>query len=658
VTIFGSPDPVDAPDGTVAAPEFLRAAFEWLPVGVLMAHASGGIVLVNRELERLFGYTSAELIGQSIDVLVSDASRSRHADLRAAYLHRPQARSMGMGRELFGRHKNGSEVAIEVWLTPIAFGSSQFVLASVVDVAERRRIEVELRTAHEERLRFETLVGELGAEFIHLRPDEVDRAIEDALGRVVRILDLDRSALFQLADDSGDFVHTHQWTRPGWASAPPRISAQEQFPWHLAQIRAGDVVAFASVDEVPDAVDRDGLRRLGTKSSVSVPLMIGGRTWGAVTFGAVREARTWTPVVINRLRVVALIFANALARKQADEALRRSLAEIAALRNQLRDENTYLRNELKTLSGARDIVGHSAAIRRVLEQVRQVAPTDSTVLLLGETGTGKTLFAARIHELSSRAERAMVRVNCASVSAAWIDSELFGRRGSSVDAAPRHVGRLQLANASTVFLDEVADLPLEAQATLTRALQEKQVQPLTSVRPVEVDVRIIAATRHDLTQAIEAGTFRDDLYYLLNVFPIHVPPLHERPEDIPLLVWRFVDEFSEAFGKPIDTIDKTSMEALQRYPWPGNARELRNIVERAMIVAKGRNLRIALPAGGAGAMRGNVTLASVEREHITAILAACNGKLGGKNGAAARLGLTPKALQAQMVKLGIRPARG
>jgi formate hydrogenlyase transcriptional activator len=658
VSTSGPLDPVDTRDGTVPTPGVLRAAFEWLPIGVLMVNASGAIVLVNRELERLFGYSSAEVLGQSIDVLVSDASRTAQADLRAAFLHPPPEAALGVGHELLGRHKNGSEIPVEVGLSRIPFGDSQFVLAWVFDIAERRRIEGELRTAHEERLRFETLISELGAEFINLRPDDVDRAIEDALGRVVRMLDFDRSALFQLMEENDDLVHTHQWTRPGWASPPPRISAREQFPWHLTQIRAGEVVAFTAIDEVPNAIDRDTLRRLGTRSSVSVPLVIGGRTWGAVTFGAVREARTWSPVVINRLRVVALIFANALARKQADEALRRSLAEIAELRNRLRDENSYLRSELKILSGARDIVGHSAAIRRVLEQVRQVAPTDSTVLLLGETGTGKTLFAARIHDLSLRADRAMVRVNCASVSAAWIETELFGhQQGSSADAAPRHPGRLELANASTVFLDEVADLPLEAQANLAHALQQKQIQPLGSARPVKVDVRIIAATRQDLRHAIEAGTFRDDLYYLFNVFPIHMPTLRERPEDIPLLVWRFVDEFSVALGKPIDTIDNASMNALQAYSWPGNARELRNLVERAMIVTRGRNLRISLSAGGTGPTRGSDTLASVERAHITATLAGCNGQIGGKNGAAARLGLTPKALQTLMTKLAIRVPR-
>jgi transcriptional regulator with GAF, ATPase, and Fis domain len=418
------------------------------------------------------------------------------------------------------------------------------------------------------------------------------------------------------------------------------------------------VITFASIDEVPDPIDRENLRRLGTKSNVTVPLVIAAKVAGAVTFAAVREARAWAPVVVNRLRVVALILANAIARKHGDEVLRTAVAEIASLRNRLRNENRYLRSELKTLSGAPAIVGNSPAIRRVLDQVRQVAPTESTVLLLGETGTGKTLLAARVHELSTRSDRAMVRVNCASMSAAWIENELFGsEQGAYADGGPRQPGRLELANSSTVFLDEVADLPLAAQAHLARALQEKQFQPFGSAKPVKVDVRIVAATRHDLTRRIEEGAFRDDLYYLLNVFPIHMPPLRDRPEDIPLLVWRFVDEFSEAFGKPIDTIDKTTMAALQRHDWPGNARELRNLVERAMIVAGCRHLRIPLPGRRTGATRRGETLASVEKEHITAILTASNGEIHGKHGAAARLGLTPDALKTRMTRLGIRMPR-
>ena len=644
--------------GIDALPEFLRAAVEWLPTGVLIVNADSMILAANREIERVFGYTSTELTGESVDVLVPDASRSAHAGLRDNYLRHPKPRIMAAAREVFGRRKDGSEVPVEVRLTPVALGETRFVLASVIDVSDRNRLQRSVRASRDERRQFEALVGDLGAEFVNLRPDDIDRTIEEALGRVVRTLDLDRSALFQLVDESGDFVHTHQWTRPGWPSPSPRVPAAEQLPWHLTQIRAGHLVSFETLDEVPDEIDRASLARLGTRSSITVPIAIEGRTWGAVSFGVVRDSRQWTPEVINRLRVVALIFASVLARRQGDEALRRAVVEGAAMRDRLRDENAYLREELKGLTGAPIIVGHSPAFRRVLELIRQAASTDSTVLLLGETGTGKAMLANRIHELSARRERAMVRVNCASLSAAWIESELFGAEdGTFAATESRHVGRLQLANGSTVFLDEIADLPLDAQAILTRVLRNRHIQPHGSATPMTVDVRIVAATRKDLTRCIAEGTFRDDLYDQLNVVPIHLPPLRERPEDIPLFVWRFVDEFSEAYGKRIDAIDQESMAAMQRHSWPGNARELRNLVERAMIVPTGRRLRIALPPNERGVIRRHEALADVEKEHITQVLFACGGQIDGKAGAAARLGLTARALKMRMAKLGVRRPR-
>jgi PAS domain S-box-containing protein len=577
--------------------EILGAALEWLPIGILVVNREGVIVVVNHEIERLFGYMGGELVGQSVDILVPDAIREAHAAYRDNFSEHPRARRMAAGHELFGRRKDASEVPIEVRLTPIHIRDVGFVLASVIDVSEQPGMQPRLQAALEDRFEFERLISELGAEFVNLRPDDVDRTIEDALGRLVRVLALDRSALFQL-DESGDFVHTHQWTRPGWPPPLPRISAAKEFPWHLEHVRAGELVSFSAVSDVPDEIDRESLKRLGTKSAVAVPLTIGGQVWGAMTFASVREPRTWTPALLNRLRVVALIFAHAIARRREDQQLRKLVDESAALRDRLRDENQYLRGEIRSLTGTPAVVGHSTAIRRVLEQVRQVAGTDSTVLIQGETGTGKAILAARIHELSARREHAMVRVNCAALCTAWIEGELFGsERGALTERDSRHIGRLELASGSTVFLDEVTDLPLEAQATLMRVLQENQVQPIGSDRAVKVDVRVIAATCRDLKRCIKDGTFRDDLYYRLNVFPIHVPPLRERREDVPLLVWRFVDEFSAAFGKPIDSIDQGSMAALEAYMWPGNARELRNVVERAMIVATGRRLRIPLPNG-------------------------------------------------------------
>jgi PAS domain S-box-containing protein len=635
-----------------AAPDFLHQGFEWLPIGVVLVDTIGAIVLVNREAERLFGYARPELIGRSVDELLPDATRVEHARLRDEYLQRPEARPLGAGRELLARRKDGAEVPVEIGLTPIQIGDREFVLASIVDISERRRIQHELRARRDERLELEGLVSELGAELCHLRPEDVDRALVESLGRVVRALGLDRGAIVQFADDTGDVLYTHQWTRPGWESQPARVPARESFPWHFAHVTSGELVSFATLDDVPHATDREGLRRMEIAAGVTVPVIRDGTTWGAVTFSSSRSY-AWTADVINRLRVVALLFANVIARKHGDEALRRTVTECAGIHERLRHENAYLRQELRTLTGASTIVGHSPAIRQIVEQVRHVAATGSSVLLLGETGTGKTLLASRIHELSARRDRALVRVNCASLSAASIETELFGsERGLYADPDERHVGRLELGSRSTVFLDEVADLPLDAQASLVHALQERHIQPLGSARPVKVDLRIVASSRRDLPRCVADGTLRDDLYQLLNVVPIYVPPLRERPEDLPPLVWHFVDELSDAYGKPIDTIDKDAMAAMQRYSWPGNAREVRTVVERAVLVATGRHL--GLPLGvGAATPRRSETLAAVEREHIAAIVAACGGRLTGKDGAAARLGITPRALQVKMTEHGI-----
>jgi transcriptional regulator with GAF, ATPase, and Fis domain len=294
----------------------------------------------------------------------------------------------------------------------------------------------------------------------------------------------------------------------------------------------------------------------------------------------------------------------------------------------------------------------------VLVQVEQVAATDSTVLLMGETGTGKELLASRIHELSARRGRPMVRVNCAAIPATLIESELFGReRGAFTGALSREVGRFELADKSTIFLDEIGDVPSELQVKLLRVLEERQIERLGSPKSIKVDTRVIAATHRDLEQRIADGSFREDLFYRLNVFPIVVPPLRERVDDIPLLVWRFVGEFSTSMGKRIDAIPRENIEQLQRYPWPGNIRELRNIVERSMIVARGPRLTITLPATPkvAGKM---VRLLDVETEHIRAVLESTGWRIRGAGGAAERLGLRPTTLETRMAKLGLkRPKR-
>ena len=305
-------------------------------------------------------------------------------------------------------------------------------------------------------------------------------------------------------------------------------------------------------------------------------------------------------------------------------------------------------------AGASFIVGQSAALQRVLALVQQVTSTDATVLLLGETGTGKEVFATQIHELSARRNRPMVRVNCAAIPATLIESELFGReKGAYTDAIARQAGRFELADQSTIFLDEIGDLPPEVQVKLLRVLEQRQIERLGSVKPIPLNVRIIAATHRDLEQRIAAQAFREDLFYRLNVFPIRVPPLRERPEDIPLLVWHFVQEYAKAFGKRIDSIPAANMAAMQKYSWPGNIRELRNVVERAMILTTGPELTISVPASIAGGGARSSRLADVQKEHIRSVLDSAGWRIRGAGGAAERLGLRPTTLETRMAKLGL-----
>ena len=353
-------------------------------------------------------------------------------------------------------------------------------------------------------------------------------------------------------------------------------------------------------------------------------------------------------------------------RKQHEEQLQTALAEVKQLKDQLSRENAYLRQEMSPLNSPDKIVGQSPAIRRTLELAEQVAGTGSTVLLLGETGSGKELIASMIHDRSPRRDRIMVRVNCAAIPTALIESELFGReRGAYTGALSKQIGRFEMADHSTLFLDEIGELSAEVQVKLLRVLQEKQLERLGSSKPVQVDVRIIAATNKNLEQAVRDGRFREDLYYRLNVFPIQVPPLRERREDLVQLVWAFVGEFGKALGKNVESISAESLAAIQSYAWPGNVRELRNVIERAMIVAIGPKLKIELPIStvtdfpapvvskGAGATARSLTIKDTERDHILNVLEMTGWRVRGKNGAAEILEINPTTLESRMAKLGI-----
>ena len=548
----------------------------------------------------------------------------------------------------------------QTW-TPEVLNRLRLVGEVFASALGRKQSDAELRAVVESRIAFETLIADLSSHFVNLDSNLIDGAIEDAQRRIVIALDVDRSVLFQLSEENGKLVLTHNWTRPELTVPDLSIATVEQFPWAAARLMRGELVCFSSVDELPAEAsqDRDGFVAVGTKSNVTVPLVASGRIVGAITFAGVRHMRQWTPEVINRLRLVGEVFASALARKRAEAELRRTLEENVQLRERLSQENVYLRQEVNARGGSpAGATGRSPAIRQVLDQVAQVAPTSATVLLLGETGTGKELIATAIHEQSSRRARTMVRVNCAAIPIALIESELFGReKGAYTGALARQAGRFELANGSTIFLDEIGELTADVQVKLLRVLQEKQIDRLGGSRSIDLDLRVIAATNRDLDQAVSDGTFREDLYYRLNVFAIRVPPLRERAEDIPTLVWAFVDEFSKTMGKRLESISKEHMAALQRYSWPGNIRELRNVVERAVIVSTGPRLAIEPPGARAGRRQSTTQLADVEREHIRSVLERTGWRIRGHGGAAELLDLKPSTLEGRMEKLGLRRPR-
>ena len=636
------------------AAETFQLAIEASPAGVLVIDAAGTIHLVNAELERQFGYAREELVGRNVDLLMPEALQpGDHAHLQS-FGDAQLARPIGAGPELFGRRKDGSAIAVEIGLKPIETPDGRFVLATVLDVSERRRMQDAQRSAIEGQLEFERFVAELSFQFINLPANEVIDVIRYGLRRIGQEANLDRAVFLRISAD-GMLSDVITWTAAGIPSVELPLSAKTHFPWAIERVAAGELVAFSSLTDIPSEIDRETLRTIGTKSGIYIPLSVDGRVTGAVGFTTVRAERSWPPELVHRLKIFASVFEQGLARQQRDEAMLSASREVQRLKDRLHAENVYLRLEERERLGLTSIVGQSAAIRRVLEQIRQVAGTDSTVLLLGETGTGKELFAAQIHELGSRQGRTMVRVNCGAIPATLIESELFGReKGAFTGALSRQVGRFELADHSTIFLDEIGDLPAEVQVKLLRVLEERQIERLGSPHPISIDTRIIAATHRNLEQRIGEGAFREDLYYRLNVFPIHVPPLRERAEDIPLLVWRFVEEFSKTFAKRIDTIDKDSLTALQHYGWPGNIRELRNVVERAMITASSKRLSITLPQSSATPTKRSPKLRDVEKEHIRAVLEATRWRIRGAGGAAERLGLKPTTLETRMAKLGLR----
>jgi formate hydrogenlyase transcriptional activator len=395
------------------------------------------------------------------------------------------------------------------------------------------------------------------------------------------------------------------------------------------------------------------VERYGVQSYCWLPLTTARRRLGALVFTSKQPAtyeRSDMPILQLVANQVAVAVENALA-----------FQEIEALRDKLAEEKAYLEEEVRSECEFGDIIGENAQLRAVLRQVETVAPTDSTVLICGETGTGKELIARAVHDLSPRRDRTFVKLNCAAIPTGLLESELFGHeKGAFTGAISQRIGRFELAHQGTLFLDEVGDIPLELQPKLLRVLQEYEFERLGGTKTIQVNVRVVAATNRDLTEMIAEGRFRSDLYYRLNVFPITLPPLRERLDDIPRLVRHFTQSFARRMGRRIETIPSSVMDALVHYPWPGNVRELQNVIERAVILSSGPTLQVpaadlhaqSVPIAESTAGASD-TLSDAEREHILRVLREANWILGGPKGAAARLGMKRSTLHWKMKKLGI-----
>ncbi len=608
------------------------------PAAYFTFNTQGLIQEANIAAGSVMGHDKAYLIGRPFAAHID----SRYVNAFRLHLQKAMESDHRAVCELIIERKDASRVPVLVESVAANNGSGERVIRSMIsDIGQLYELK--------ERLEFEELMSNLSTRFINVPSDEIDVEIETALRKVLEFFEADRCGILEVEEEKQGVVVTHAVCAQGIKAAPARVDLAALFPWHYEQlIGQGEITSFARLDQLPAEAGRDRATfdEWGIRSCLTIPMKVRDRVIHLLCMNAMREERRWGHNHA-RLRLLAEIFAVTLERKRKD-------LELKELRQQVERENIYLREEAKVLCTHEDIIGRSDALKLVLLQVEQVAPTDSTVLIMGETGTGKELIAQAIHRLSRRKHRTMVKVNCASLPATLVESELFGReKGAYTGALSKQVGRFEIANGATIFLDEIAELTPELQAKLLMVLQDGRFERLGSPQTIKVDVRVIAATNRDLMEAVRKGTFREDLYYRLNVFPIHVPPLRQRLEDIPLLVSAFVRDFARKMGKRIETVDRRTLDALQRYKWPGNIRELRNVIEQAVIMSSGDRIRIRVPQLPTEINPLDRNLRDMQYRHIMAVLETTGWRIKGPGGAAEILGVKPSTLYTKMESLNI-----
>jgi transcriptional regulator with GAF, ATPase, and Fis domain len=523
---------------------------------------------------------------------------------------------------------------------------------SVIAISSKRIVpETELQ-------QFEQLAVTLAGRLTHLPAESIGPAIAEALEQVAAAMGVGACQLIEFTE-AGAVARSHFPTRaPSVSDGASATPVAEE--WLIGRLARGEMVAISRLDELPREaiVAREQARRTGAYSILGLPASVAGRVVCALVIDGVRSPRRFPQNLVEHLQLISEILGAALQRWRHENALRASIAEIERLNTRLQSDNVYLMEEIKGYHDFDDIVGESAPLRVALARLGQVAPTNSSVLLLGPTGTGKELFARALHARSRRQARAFVRVNCAALPPTLVESELFGHeKGAFTGAVAMRQGRFELADGGTIFLDEIGDLSPDIQVKFLRVLQEGEFERVGSSRTKRVDVRVIAATHRDLEAAVAERRFRADLYYRLSVYPIQLPSLQERREDIARLVWFFINRHQRELGRRITKVPQAVMQALQDYSWPGNVRELENVVERAMIASNGDMLQLddTLASSRLGRSRALASdnLDAVQRAHIEAVLQECHWRINGTGNAAERLGVHPNTLRFRMKKLGV-----
>jgi transcriptional regulator with GAF, ATPase, and Fis domain len=508
---------------------------------------------------------------------------------------------------------------------------------------------------HEELRPFERLLAGLSTAFSTLDGDEVDVAVRRAVEEIGVTFGADECTLITFVEDRRVSIVESWAVAP---HAPCKDSELASMPWLVQRLSRNAVVLVTPDADLPQAAaeDRACAQQSGIVVRLGVPVAIGSRVVYGIVLGARQRRADWGTPVVDRLRLAGEIVGTGLERQRLAE--KNNTAKTEQTPAPLHADLLYLQEQARDQAEADQMIGESGAFRMAMTRLGQVAPLDATVLLLGETGTGKELFARALHDRSRRRARTLIRVNCAALPASLIESELFGHeRGAFTGAVSTRQGRFELADGGTIFLDEIGDLAPELQAKLLRVLQEGEFERVGSSKVRKVDVRVIAATHVNLEEAVASGRFRADLYYRLSVFPIHLPALRERREDIPQLVWFFIHRRQRELCRRITRVPSAVMQALQKHDWPGNVRELENVVERAMIRSTEGTLQLDDPprsdrTAPAVTQCGD-SLDAVQRSHIERVLRECGGRINGVGNAAARLGLHPNTLRFRIAKLGV-----